>query len=250
LNAQNLILDFGNTALKVAVFQNSELIHFQKIPNTEVCIIPKLEECIAPYKNISATIISSVTDIKAEVLSFLQKSFPLVLQLSETTKIPISSLYKTPQTFGKDRLAALVGTFSEFKNQNLLIVDAGTAITFDVLTAENKFIGGNIASGLYMRFKALHHFTSKLPLVQPHNEFSLLGLSTEEAIVCGVQNGLLFEIEGYYNNLSKIYQNLIVIFTGGDADFLQKKSKIPSILRPHLVLFGLNFLLNYNLNKD
>ncbi len=154
--------------------------------------------------------------------------------------------YKTPETLGKDRIAAAVGGFDLYPDTNLLIIDAGTAITYDIVNDKHQFLGGNISPGIEMRFKALHQFTGKLPLVKQQNFGKLYGTSTEEAIRAGVQNGVVFEIDKAIDTFKEFYKNLKVIITGGDAEFFDKKLKNSFFVNFNLTALGLNRILEYN----
>jgi type III pantothenate kinase len=132
----------------------------------------------------------------------------------------------------------------------VLVIDAGTAITYEMITAENEYLGGNISPGMETRFKALNQFTGKLPLVTPSDDFQLLGTNTESAIRAGVQLGLLFEVEQYITYFNNIYQNLEIIITGGNAKFFDKKLKNSIFVHFNLTLIGLNRILEYNVKKS
>ena len=133
-----------------------------------------------------------------------------------------------------------------FPSTNNLIFDFGTAITIDFINANNQYLGGNISPGLNTRFKALHHYTGKLPLIEKNEHFEMTGKTTEEAIISGVQKGIVYEIEGYIREMQSSFANLNVIFTGGDAFFFEKKVKNSIFVEPMLVFFGLNRILEYN----
>ena len=147
---------------------------------------------------------------------------------------------------GKDRLAAVAGAIGLYPNTNLLVIDAGTAITYELINSKHEFLGGNISPGMTIRYKALNEFTSKLPLLSASDETPLIGQSTKEAIQAGVQNGVLFEIQGLINELSSQYPSIKTIITGGDAEFFARKLKNPIFVHPNLVLIGLNRILEYN----
>ena len=130
-----------------------------------------------------------------------------------------------------------------------MVIDAGTAITYDFINDKNEYIGGNISPGLKLRFRALYHFTDKLPLMEPKNYNQLYGLSTEEAILAGVQNGMIYEVDKTIEKFKEFYSNLKVIITGGDAEFFDKKLKYSFFVHFNLVALGLNRILEYNGEK-
>ncbi|MGL4492132.1 MAG: type III pantothenate kinase, partial [Tannerellaceae bacterium] len=158
-------------------------------------------------------------------------------------------LYKTPNTLGRDRLAAVVGAHSIKPGHNLLVIDAGTAITYEFLNAEGCYMGGNISPGMKTRFKALNYYTQKLPLLNEDGDTPDLGDSTETAIRSGVVNGVVFEIDGYINSLRSKYSDLFVFLTGGHSFYFERRLKNSIFADINLVLIGLNTILDYNVEK-
>ncbi len=162
------------------------------------------------------------------------------------TPLPIQNLYSTPQTLGTDRISSAIGAYYETGcNNAVLCIDSGTALTYDIINAQGQYLGGNISPGMNMRFKSLNAFTSRLPLVGPSNERTDIGISTETAIRNGVMNGISYEIQGYISHFRKIYPDLKVFFTGGDAENFVDKSKNYIFADRNLVLKGLNIILNH-----
>lgn len=238
----NLAIDIGNTRIKLGVYKNEHLVlrHIWEIWQFE-----ELQR-LATNHFIKNVILCNVgQEVPLQVLEFLQKDF-FFLALNTETPLPIEIAYKTPQTLGKDRIAAVVGAFDMFPNENCLAIDAGTCITYEILTDAGVYLGGNIAPGLEMRLEAMHHFTAKLPLLQPGETESWIGYSTQSAMQNGAQLGLALEVEGYVERCRREFGNLNVIITGGDADFLKKELKSQLFVNPNLVLQGLNKILNYN----
>jgi type III pantothenate kinase len=239
----NLVIDIGNTRTKFSVFNRGEVII--TVPVNEF-----LPEHIDVLQNehpaLQKVILSAVKDYPQELKSALQNKFEYFIELNEHTPLPIENCYKTPETLGKDRIAAAVGGFDLYPDTNLLIIDAGTAITYDIVNDKHQFLGGNISPGIEMRFKALHQFTGKLPLVKQQNFGKLYGTSTEEAIRAGVQNGVVFEIDKAIDTFKEFYKNLKVIITGGDAEFFDKKLKNSFFVNFNLTALGLNRILEYN----
>ena len=244
----NLVIDLGNTYSKIAVCDGTEIIESvitEKISNKEIGYF------ISGYKNLKGAIISSVVNHSRELIDYLDGSFDTFLELTSTTPLPLVNLYKTPETLGYDRIAAVTGAHTIFPGKNVLVIDAGTAITFDMVTAAGEYIGGNISPGLHMRFKALHKFTSRLPHLSPEEDaVKLLGKTTDEAIVSGVVNGLTYEIKGYISAISEKYKNLRVVLTGGDANSFDKRLKNSIFVVSHLNLIGLNRILDYNAHNE
>lgn len=242
----NLVIDQGNTFTKLGVFDKGELRYFNSSKNLDENIITSIPQ----INEVNQVIISSV---KTNFPSANQLALKLglastikLLILNSQTHVPIFNHYETPNTLGKDRLAALVGASNYFPDCPKLVIDAGTAITIDYLDEKNNFQGGNISPGIQTRFNALHQNTGQLPQLKLNTDTPFMGLNTFNAIHSGVQNGVLFEIEGYINHFNKLNINTKIFLTGGDADFFGKKLKNPIFVNPNLVLSGLNTILEYN----
>jgi len=243
----NLTIDIGNTRNKFAIFDDSKLI--DTISNNDLSIT-LIESILNKYPKIKNAILSTVKDIEGSILSFLNSKFRYFIELNENTNIPIENLYKTKATLGKDRLAAVIGANNIYSNSNVLVIDMGTAITFDFANKNNQYIGGTISPGLEMRFKALNYFTNKLPLLQKKETFDLIANNTKDAIISGVQNGIIFEIDSYINSLKSRYNDLKIILTGGDAIFFDKKLKNTIFVHLNLNNIGLNTILEHNKPND
>jgi type III pantothenate kinase len=201
------------------------------------------------HPQLKKVILSSVKPYDEELNQFLSGNFDQFLELDQNTALPIENLYETPETLGKDRIAAAAGANELFPAQNLLIIDAGTAITYDLVSEKNQYIGGNISPGLTMRFKALNHFTGKLPLVKYRDEFQSIGTNTIDAIRAGVQNGVLFEMAQTIDLFNRNYQNLQIIMTGGDSNFFERKLNYSIFVHFNITLIGLNRILEHNAKK-
>jgi type III pantothenate kinase len=200
----------------------------------------------ASFENL---IISSVKTDEALISSWASKAKRYFI-LNSDLPLPITNLYATPKTLGMDRLAAVCGAHQLFPSDNCLIIDAGTCITYDFKDKEANYHGGSISPGLAMRFKAVHTFTAKLPLVTPKPGVKLIGQSTETSIQSGVVNGLLAEIEGIIRQYLEKFPELQVILCGGDAGFFENQLKASIFASPELVLMGLNTILNYNVSHS
>ena len=237
----NLVIDIGNSQTKLAVFNGQEIMHSQ------VCqdIPPILEKLLSRFA-IKNAILSNVAHTNEALSKYLAGRTAFFIELAGHTPLPFENLYLTKETLGKDRIAAAAGALDMFPGENILVIDMGTAITIDIITSLNQFLGGNISPGLRMRYQSLHQNTASLPLLQPEETNELLGRSTSEAIQAGVINGIFFEINEYINQFSLRYHNLKVILTGGDAHYFIKKLKKPIIIESNLILKGLNRILEYN----
>ncbi len=242
----NLVIDIGNTRTKLALFNQHDLMFSVPINQLTISHLHMLKE---EHVQLDRAILSSVKAVDKEVLQFLSQNFNYFIELDHLTKLPIENRYETPETLGKDRIAAAVGANEFFPNQNILVIDAGTAITYDLISEKNEFIGGNISPGLQMRFKALNHFTGKLPLVEYSDDFQSIGTNTEQAIRTGVQNGILYEMEGTIELFNRNYENLQIVMTGGDCIFFDKKLNYSIFVHFNLTLIGLNRILEHNAKK-
>mgnify|MGYP001339524727 FL=1 len=237
----NLVIDVGNTLTKVAVFCNDDLIFIERYPKITSQLIAEVTKNF----NIARAIVSSVGELPLGFESFFSNQIN-ILHFSPEVSIPLKNRYKTPATLGTDRLALAVAANSIYPNGNVLVIDSGSAITYDIVTEHGEYIGGAISPGIEMRFKALNAYTAKLPLLAIDNNFPLIGITTKESMLSGVLNGVLNEVDGYIQDISKAYSTLKVVFTGGNANFFDKKLKNTIFVHPNLLIFGLNRILNYN----
>jgi len=242
----NLIIDIGNTLTKIGVFEGNQLIEFQRMDGTDLAQIASVS---MKYSGIKAAIISSVSISVEELLSGVRFEFtPLIL--NQRTRLPFQNMYKTPDTLGKDRLAGVAAAYFYFPMQDALVIDAGTAITYDLITSSGEYLGGSISPGIRMRYRALHTFTERLPLLEMTDHFELIGNSTNSAIHSGIMNGILIEVSGVIEMYRQRYPALKIILTGGDYNYFDKQLKVKTFAAPNLVLEGLNHILNYNLEKQ
>ena len=228
-----LIIDQGNTRTKLALFQQKRLL--KKILFNNDNQLRELES------QADTVILSSVGDANS-VLKVLEEE-PLLLNTK--TSLPIDNLYESPETLGNDRIAVVVGAATQFSKSNVLVIDAGTCITLDLLTVEG-YQGGSIAPGIQMRLNALHHQTEKLPLVKLDGETDIIGKNTIQSIQSGVMNGVLLEIDGMIDRYKSQFSDLKVMLTGGDFQLFDKGLKNSIFADPDLVLKGLNEILDYN----
>jgi type III pantothenate kinase len=240
----NLVVDFGNTLTKVAVYQDNELICLEKTTLLTTALLDKLRLEYFP----DFAIISSVIEIPDDIRHYLETNFKFY-ELTHQTPVPVKNLYKTPETLGKDRLAAVIGASALFPGNDCLVIDAGTCITFDFIDNLAQYHGGSISPGISLRFKALHNFTSRLPLVSHRNFEGLTGSTTEESILSGVLNGTTAELNCMINNYCDIYPEIKVVITGGDMIYFDKKLKNNIFAVPNLVLMGLNVILDFNVKE-
>ena len=176
----NLAIDIGNTLAKLAVIDDGQVVDFQKTEKIDSAFVERILE---ENPEIEAAIIVSTGEYETAWEQMLEKRMKRFIRFGAETPIPIENGYATPQTLGLDRLAAAVAANALYPNSNVLIVDFGTAITVDFVSAEGRFLGGNISPGAATRFRALHHFTKRLPLCElDEDSVRLLGNSTRTAI--------------------------------------------------------------------
>lgn len=237
----NLVIDIGNTLTKLALVDNGDVILIERYNVFEWATL----EGIVDKYNVKNSIVSVVGACNEGIFNKLRKKIPVLFFTSETP-VPIKNCYTTPQTLGADRLAAAVGVNVLYPNINALCIDSGTAITYDFITSNGEYMGGAISPGISLRLKSLAHFTSKLPEVPFNEEYKLIGDSTVDSILAGVLNGVVNEVDGYILTLKHQHPDLVVVFTGGDSIFFEKKLKNSIFVHPNIVILGLNRILNYN----
>lgn len=242
--AKKLIVDLGNTRAKLAVFIGDKIqdVNYFDAYNPEFILNPFLTS-----GSFSACIISSVS-IPTAPLRALLTDIPVV-EFNPQTPVPIQNHYYSPSTLGADRLAAAVAAHGLYPGNDVLVIDAGTAITYEFINKEGVYQGGGITAGVSMRLKSLNTYTSRLPLVEPQFPGFLIGRSSEESILSGVMNGIRAEMDGIIQEYKQLYPGLIILFTGGDMIYFEKKLKNDIFATPNLVLTGLNLILEYNLEK-
>lgn len=241
---RKLIIDFGNTLQKLAIYDGRKMLEKQAFRGISPI---DLQGFLAEKGPFNAVIFSSVTSPSPEIEKMLKDAAPAII-LDPHTKLPIKNLYRTPETLGKDRLAAAAGANALYPGKNVLSIDAGTCVTYDFLTAQGEYLGGAISPGLRMRFRAMHTFTGRLPLVEPAVVPGLIGRTTEESIRAGAFLGLLEEIRGTVARYRQEYDDVVALLTGGDSGLLHSNLKIDIFAVPDLVLLGLNEILDENVH--
>lgn len=241
----NLTIDIGNTNTKIALFENNKIILTRIY---DEFTIRQLNDLNNKYK-FRNVILTSVI-INDVLINDLQLSLYNFVELNSKTPLPVKNLYKSPETLGYDRLAAVVGANKIHPDNTVLVIDAGTALTYDIITGNAEYIGGNISPGLTMRFHALNTFTDKLPLLSQSEKYYDFSTTTENAIISGVQKGIIYEIKGYIKEAARKYNDLKVILTGGDAKFFDKILKKRIFVEPNLIFIGLNTILEHNVRSS
>lgn len=241
----NLIIEQGNTSAKVAVYNGKKMEASFVYMQFDVKVLSSLFE----KYNFKYGIMSTVIDTDEALVTFLESKLERFVFLDETVSLPVTIQYKTPETLGKDRLAAVVGANYLQPGCDLLVIDAGTAITYELIDASGNYLGGNISPGMTTRFRALHFYTKKLPEVAEQEDIPLIGTDTKSAIQAGVINGIVYEMDGYIEALRLKYPNLLVFLTGGHSFYFERRLKNSIFADINLVLTGLNRILEYNVEN-
>lgn len=241
-----LITDIGNTRTKIAIYQHDKVIY------QNVFLSDNVDEyfqfAFKKFPKIKHWVLSSVKNTQLDLINYpkhIQKHL-----INHQFDFPFINKYKTPETLGIDRMILASGATLLFKNTNRLVVDAGTCITYDWINSRDEYLGGAISPGLRMRYKALNHFTDKLPDLQPKDPESFIGNSTSESIHTGVVLGIIAEIEFYKQLIDNKKDNFTIILTGGDSDFLAKRLKNTIFAHSNFLLESLYHTFQYKIRND
>ncbi|WP_419212706.1 type III pantothenate kinase [Maribacter sp. X9] len=239
----NLIIDAGNTRIKLAVFKQKEIIYQATVG--QEAFVESIKQVFQEFPNIKDAIVSSVGSLSREQINVVAV-FCKLHELSHASKVPFKNSYASPQTLGVDRLALVTAAYYHNPHHNHLVVDAGTCITYDIINDFDEYLGGAISPGVQMRYNAMHHETAKLPLLKGKDLLDFIGNTTENCMHSGVINGITLELDGVINQYKQRFKDLTVILTGGDAQFLSKRVKNTIFADSKFLLKGLNYLLEYN----
>ncbi len=239
----NLVVDIGNTLIKMAVFQEGKLL--KKKMGLRQDLLKNLEEIFNAYPQIQYSIVSSVAKTASRAIQKIEERCKLYLLDQQLPQVFINK-YTTPLTLGQDRIALASAASLSYPHQNVLVIDAGTCITYDFINANNEYMGGAISPGLQMRYQAMHTFTDRLPLLEPEEEVTLIGNSTKNSMHAGVILGITGEIDQMINAYRAQNKDLTVILTGGDAQILCKRLKNSIFANSNFLLEGLNYILEFN----
>lgn len=240
----NLVIDIGNSLLKIAVFDNNSVILNHEFNND---FISKVEDLLDEYP-ITHSIISNVSSINEELNNLLLQRTKLI-PFNDSIIIPFKNSYSTKSTLGKDRIALVSAASIEFSNENVLIIDIGSCITYDFKNFNNDYLGGSISPGINMRYMSLNDQTANLPLLSRRNFKNFIGKSTEDSIHSGVINGVVKELNGVIEQYKNEFKEIRIILTGGDSKFLLNSIKNTIFAHSNFLLVGLNFLVEMNKKK-
>lgn len=237
----NLVIDIGNSAAKAAVFDGYQLIDVYRFDRQAFHTLRTFTAVHSPAKVIVSNVGNPISPEEKKILNEWQ-----TLYLTEDLNVPLKNNYLTKETLGNDRLATMVGAGVLYPGQNVLVIDAGTCITCDLLESGDQYSGGSISPGIKMRLDALHSYTGNLPLVEPEPYPDYIGRDTKTSMLAGVMGGILLEIDGIITAYKSSVNDLKVIATGGDHKFFVDNLKNEIFAIPNLVLIGLNKILDYN----
>ena len=241
----NLALDIGNTRTKIGLFRGAEMVEHTVWTDWMAADLQAYSEQVG----VDRIIFSSVAAAEETFFDLLAERFEVV-EMSHLTPLPFENRYQTPKTLGKDRLAAVAGAQALYPATDCLVIDCGTCIKYEWLTADGVYHGGNIAPGALMRIRAMHHFTARLPEVPLAMPAEFIGHSTETALQNGALRGAVLEMEGFVRLFQAKSSRLQVLLTGGDADFFAPYLSVMDIkTEPNLTLIGLNHILNWTLKQ-
>ncbi len=238
----HLVIDRGNSACKWAFFGAGQEPLEVLVTVSGEMLADEYFECYQP----KAAIYASVGPADEAFVEALRARVPRFFVYGLQMHIPIGNAYLSPRTLGLDRLAAAVGAWTLAPGRASLIVDMGTAITYDFLSADGCYQGGNIAPGIWLRFKILNQETAALPMVEAKTDFPAMGRDTETAIRAGVMQGIWHELQGYLQQYQAQDPDLLCFLTGGDLSFFESRIKSPIFASKNLVLIGLNRILHDN----
>ena len=231
------VLDAGNTRLKIGRFEGGHLVQ------VEALALADWQQYRLPFPANAATL-ASVSVPEAELEVWLrEQGVERVLRFDPSVPMPFASAYTSPETLGSDRKMLIFGALSRFPACNRLLIGMGSCLTYDLLTAQDLHLGGDISPGMHMRWRAMHEFTARLPLVTEPEPLQAYGTNTLSALRSGVVQGMVAEIQGRIRQLEQEIPNLTIILTGGDAHFFEKQINSPIFAEPNLALYGLHALL-------
>lgn len=239
----HLLIDIGNSSVKVALSVGGKISKSQRIAHSKM-----VDDICHLAKNYGAAkaAVSSVATDPSELCQALYSTGLKVICLNADTPLPFRLGYNSPDTLGTDRMAAVAGAMALHPQRNILVADAGSCITYEFLTADGIYLGGNIAPGLSMRLRAMHEHTARLPMATPEGEVPPIGYTTDTALRTGALMGLRHEVEGYLRYMQDRYDNPLVVLTGGDAKYIAPLMETKAEIDEWLVMRGLDYIIMFN----
>ena len=251
-----LAVDVGNTKIKVAVFEDSNLVERIDFYGSE--LQKQIEYILNKYQNITDLIVASVGNIQKEAFLAFEKQLKVHF-ITHDYSFPFHNKYETPHSLGIDRMVLASGAVLMYPNQNRLVIDAGTCITYDFIDENDHYLGGAISPGIRLRYESLHNYTAKLPLLTLEsfteqlntiNQHEFIGKTTSSSMHSGVLNGVQNEIEGFIAQYQRVYPKFIIILTGGDTEFLANRLKNTIFANSNFLLESLNQTFQYKNQND
>ncbi|TDW99839.1 type III pantothenate kinase [Dinghuibacter silviterrae] len=237
-----LCFDFGNTRLKCGVFIDGRLTETRVLVSDEPSVIRPLLDEYTPDKMVLASVVHHHPELET-----LLRAHGRLHVLSHLSRLPLSTPVGKPETIGADRLAMMTAALTRFPGVHLLVIGLGSAITYNYVDKYGEFLGGSISPGMEMRFKSLHHYTAKLPLVEADWNYPLIGSDTRTNILSGVLLGMAKEVDGVIGAYQDRYKGLEVVMTGGDTLFFSTHLTQPVHIDPDLVFKGLYTIGQWNI---
>lgn len=243
----HIVIDIGNSKTKIGVFEKESIYPIKTFTYQSLA---QTREILSQYNCEHACIVSvaaaneNLTQLIQEIISTDQ-----ILSIHHSTPLPIFNHYGTPETLGKDRLCAAVAAAAIFENKNCLVIDCGTCIKYDFITQDKKYLGGSISLGLNMRYKALHHFTDRLPLLSyEQRPTHYIGTDTQSSMQTGVVTAIEHEMQGFIHRYQEDHLDLQIILSGGDASKFVNSFKNRIFAVENIVLIGAHQILKYNVS--
>jgi type III pantothenate kinase len=232
--------------IKSAIFEEGRLLH--KYSCATSGFLSEFATTQKQFPAIKTCLLASVGDFPEDYLRVLRDAFEFV-HLTPQTRLPFENKYTTPQSLGVDRMGLVAAAVKKYPAEPVLVIDSGSCITYDLVTENGAYLGGAIAPGIRMRYRAMNAYTAKLPLLQPVASTELIGDATATSMHSGVIRAMCFEVDGYVAELKNRFPGLIVVLTGGDAHFLRDNLKSDIFAHSNFLLEGLNYILEFNLGR-
>lgn len=243
----HLVIDIGNTRIKAAVFEQDTLI--KQVVFLKKALPENIESLLEQYPKCTDLIVATVGETAPAAFDFMSHRIKIHF-ISRDSSFPFENLYRSPNTLGIDRMVLASGAVLQFPKQARLVIDAGTCITYDFINEQDQYFGGAISPGIRLRYQAMHQFTEKLPLLDTSVPESMVGQTTEQSMHVGVVGGVVHEIDGFIAQYQQLYPKIIIILTGGDAEFLAKQLKNTIFAHSNFLLESLNKTFQYAIKND
>jgi type III pantothenate kinase len=234
--SHSLVIDAGNTRIKAGIFHHSDL---KEVRTFDAQHLSELKTFLQQHDHFPAIIASVKADKDTK---WLKQLLPKALLFRTTMKLPLQIAYETPETLGVDRVCNAIAAYHQVRKA-CLVVDCGTCIKYDLVTADGTYHGGAISPGVALRFRAMHTFTGKLPLIEDKITPPVIGKNTHDAMRSGVMHGIKHEIMGFIAYYRSLMPELTIFLTGGDAEHFELGLKNDIFADENLTLKGLQLTL-------